>query len=118
MRPAWAAAGRLIDVRAPERFSGEFEPIDPVAGHIPGARNVPTTGNVDDSGHFLRPEAIRERFGRVPPADEPVGVYCGSGVTAAHSVLALHCAGIPAVLYPGSWSEWITDPARPVAIGT
>lgn len=115
----WAAAGRLIDVRAPERFRGEIEPMDPVAGRIPGAINVPTTGNTISSGHFLPAERIRRRLTEagVSAGGAPLGVYCGSGVTAAHTVLALHLAGVPAVLYPGSWSEWITDPARPVATG-
>jgi thiosulfate/3-mercaptopyruvate sulfurtransferase len=128
----WAGAGRLFDVRAPERFRGEVEPIDPVAGHIPGAGHLPTTANVDASGHFLPEPALRQRFeqagavgvsgsstgptGTAEP-DPTVGVYCGSGVTAAHTVLAMRLAGIEAALYPGSWSEWITDPSRPVATG-
>jgi thiosulfate/3-mercaptopyruvate sulfurtransferase len=117
---ALAGRGRLVDVRAGERFRGEQEPIDPVAGHIPGAANLPTTGNVDEAGRFLPVEALRRRFAELAGdagQDEPIGVYCGSGVTAAHTLLAMHQAGIPAVLYPGSWSEWITDPARPVATG-
>ncbi|MDQ1738986.1 MAG: thiosulfate/3-mercaptopyruvate sulfurtransferase [Pseudonocardiales bacterium] len=117
----WAGAGRLFDVRAPERFRGETEPIDPIAGHIPGAINLPTTANVQASGHFLPEPQLRRRFGEAGAAaagpDAPVGVYCGSGVTAAHTVLAMRLAGIDAALYPGSWSEWITDPSRPVETG-
>jgi thiosulfate/3-mercaptopyruvate sulfurtransferase len=114
-----AKRGRLLDARAPERFRGEREPVDPVAGHIPGALNRPSTRNLDPSGRFLDPSALRGAFaglGLTP--DEPVGAYCGSGVTAAHEVLALELAGYPAALYPGSWSEWITDPGRPVATGS
>jgi thiosulfate/3-mercaptopyruvate sulfurtransferase len=114
---SWAAAGRLFDVRAAERYRGEVEPIDPVAGHIPGALNLPTTANVQPSGHFLPEPELRQRFaaaGAVAGAGAPVGAYCGSGVTAAHTVLAMRLAGIEAALYPGSWSEWITDPSRPV----
>ncbi|MEO7261537.1 MAG: sulfurtransferase [Jatrophihabitantaceae bacterium] len=116
---SWASAGRLFDVRAPERFRGEAEPIDPVAGHIPGALNLPTTANVQPSGHFLPEPELRRRFQEAGAADreEPVGVYCGSGITAAHTVLAMRLAGIEAVLYPGSWSEWITDPDRPIETG-
>ncbi|MDP9444449.1 MAG: sulfurtransferase [Actinomycetota bacterium] len=112
---ALARTGVLLDVRAPERYRGETEPVDRVAGHIPGALNLPTTGNVDDDGRFLSPPRLRDRFAGV--ADRAVGVYCGSGVTAAHTVLALEVAGIPASLYPGSWSGWITDPRRPVVTG-
>ncbi len=116
---AWARAGRLVDVRAPERFRGEVEPMDPVAGHIPGATNLPSTGNVLGSGQFLSVAALRTRFAAVADraGTEPIGVYCGSGVTAAHTVLAMHETGIDAALYPGSWSEWISDPRRPVATG-
>ncbi len=110
-----AHTGVLLDVRAPERYAGEHEPIDPVAGHIPGAVNAPTTDNLRPDGRFRLPEELRARFGRLgvqaPPA---VGVYCGSGVTAAQTVLALHEIGIEAPLYVGSWSHWISDPGRPV----
>lgn len=108
--------GLLIDVRAPERYRGEREPVDPVAGHIPGAVNLPTTGHADATGRLCDAATLRDRFtaaGLHP--DTPVAAYCGSGVTAAHTVLALHRAGrTDAALYVGSWSEWITDPDRPV----
>jgi thiosulfate/3-mercaptopyruvate sulfurtransferase len=111
-------AGLLLDARAPERYAGEVEPMDPVAGHIPGAVNAPTTANVAADGQFLAPEALRERFDFLGVrGDTEVGVYCGSGVTAAHEVLALEIAGVKADLYVGSWSEWVTDPSRPVATG-
>ena len=111
-----AARGVLIDARAPERFRGELEPVDPVAGHIPGAYNLPTTQNVDRSGRFLDPQTLRAGFERLGVVEESdVGVYCGSGVSAAHEVLALELAGFPAALYVGSWSDWISDPRRAVA---
>ena len=114
-----ARSGVLIDARAPERYRGEVEPLDPVAGHIPGARNRPTADNLGPDGRFGDPATLREAFAAVGvQAGATVAVYCGSGVTAAHEVLALEVAGVPgAALYPGSWSEWVADPARPVATG-
>jgi thiosulfate/3-mercaptopyruvate sulfurtransferase len=115
---ARATDGVLLDARAPERYAGEVEPMDPVAGHIPGAVNAPTTANVDATGLFLAPQALRERFASLgADGSTEVGVYCGSGVTAAHEALALAVAGVDADVYVGSWSEWITDPSRPVATG-
>ena len=113
-----ARGGILLDARAPERFRGETEPIDPVAGRIPGAVNAPTTDNAVDGGRFKSADELRELFSdKGVRSDIPVGAYCGSGVTAAHEVLALHEAGIEAALYVGSWSDWVTDPSRPVATG-
>jgi thiosulfate/3-mercaptopyruvate sulfurtransferase len=113
-----AASGVLLDARAPERFAGEVEPMDKVAGHIPGAVNAPTTGNLDADGHFLPADELRERFAELgADGSQPVGAYCGSGVTAAHEALALEIAGVDAPVYVGSWSEWITDPDRPIATG-
>ena len=128
---ALARDGVLIDVRTPERYRGEHEPVDPVAGHIPGAVNVPVaeTGNAD--GTFKEPAELAKLFasaGVSPPGavgsgavgsgavgSGAVGAYCGSGVTAARGVLALALAGLPAALYVGSWSNWITDSSRPIA---
>ena len=113
-----ARSGVLIDARAPERFRGEVEPIDPVAGHIPGALNRPSSENVDQAGRFRNRARLRAEFEQLGVTPErPAGAYCGSGVVAAHEVLALELAGLPAALYVGSWSEWITDPQRPVATG-
>ena len=115
---AMARTGVLIDARAPERFRGETEPVDPVAGHIPGARNLPTQRTEEPDGTFLSPDALRERYEEVGVAPgQPVGVYCGSGVVATQGVFALGLAGIDAAMYAGSWSEWITDPGRPIEIG-
>jgi thiosulfate/3-mercaptopyruvate sulfurtransferase len=108
----------LIDARAPERYRGETEPVDPVAGHVPGAVNVPTSANLDERGRFLAPERLRQVYAAVgADTASSVAAYCGSGVTAAHDLLAMEVAGIHAALYPGSWSGWITDPERPVATG-
>jgi thiosulfate/3-mercaptopyruvate sulfurtransferase len=113
-----ARDGVLLDVRAAERYRGEVEPVDPVAGHVPGACSAPTTANVRADGRFLDPAGLRDRFaGLGVTGAEPVGAYCGSGVAAAHTVLALAVAGIDAALYAGSWSDWVTDPSRPVATG-
>ncbi|AOT05117.1 sulfurtransferase [Arthrobacter sp. U41] len=115
---SWAGQGLLLDARAGERYRGEFEPVDPRAGHIPGAVSAPTTGNVGAEGRFLPPAALRDRFtGLGVRADVPTAVYCGSGVTAAHEIAALEIAGFPAALYPGSFSEWSNKPSNPVATG-
>lgn len=111
------AEGALLDARAGERYRGDVEPIDPRAGHIPGAVSAPTTENLDEDGRFLSAEDLRERFvGMVGDADR-VAAYCGSGVTAAHQVVALAIAGYDAALYPGSWSQWSSDPDRPAVTG-
>ncbi|MEU9162377.1 sulfurtransferase [Streptomyces sp. NPDC048424] len=113
-----AREGVLLDARAGERYRGEVEPIDPVGGHIPGALSAPTTENVGPDGRFLPADALRARFeGLGASGAGPVGVYCGSGVSGAHEVLALEVAGIASDLYAGSWSQWSSDPARPVATG-
>jgi thiosulfate/3-mercaptopyruvate sulfurtransferase len=115
---AVAKGGVLLDARTPERYRGEVEPIDPVAGHIPGAISAPTASNVGVDGRFLPADLLRERFAGLGATDAAeVGAYCGSGVTAAHEVLALTIAGVPAALYAGSWSNWITDGTRPVQTG-
>lgn len=108
----------LLDARAGERFRGEVEPVDPRAGHIPGARSAPTVGNLTESGWLRESEELRARFealGVSPGA--PVAAYCGSGVTAAHTVAVLAALGIEAALFPGSWSQWSNDPSRLVATG-
>jgi len=111
-------AGVLLDARQAERYRGETEPVDPRSGHIPGALNRSTRDNVDGDGRFLAPDALSRAFDALgATAQARVGAYCGSGVTAAHEVLALELAGLRAALYAGSWSEWITDPSRPVAVG-
>ncbi|GAA2035294.1 sulfurtransferase [Agromyces tropicus] len=111
-------AGVLLDARAGERYRGEVEPIDPRAGHIPGAVSAPTAENLDVDGRFRSPDELRERFAALGIDDaHPVAAYCGSGVTAAHEVAALAIAGIDAALYPGSFSQWANRPERPVATG-
>ena len=115
---AIALTGRLLDARSAERYRGETEPVDPVAGHIPGALSAPVTGSMTSGGRFRPPAELAQRFAALGvTAGRPVGAYCGSGVTAAHEVLALALAGVPAALYVGSWSGWLADPGRPVATG-
>ncbi|WP_316780647.1 sulfurtransferase [Streptomyces sasae] len=115
---ALARSGVLFDARAGERYRGDVEPIDRVGGHIPGAVSAPTTENVGPDGRFLPASELHDRFKGLGASEAaPVGVYCGSGVSGAHEVLALAVAGIPAALYVGSWSEWSSDPSRPVAVG-
>jgi thiosulfate/3-mercaptopyruvate sulfurtransferase len=113
-----AGGATLVDARSPARFAGDEEPIDPRAGHIPGARNRPYTANLDQSGRFLNAERLRRVYAGIG-AEAPVVVYCGSGVSACHDLLALEAAGLgsTARLYPGSWSQWSSDPDRPLATG-
>jgi thiosulfate/3-mercaptopyruvate sulfurtransferase len=109
----------VLDARAGERYRGEVEPVDPRAGHIPGARSAPSSDNltVNDVPVFRDPATLRRRYAELgAEAREPV-VYCGSGVTACHDLLALHLAGLRGRLYAGSWSEWSSDPERPAATG-
>lgn len=115
---ALAGSGVLLDARAGERYRGEVEPIDPVAGHVPGAVSAPTTENIGPDGRFRPAAELRDRFAALGVGEGvAAGAYCGSGVTAAHEVLALEVAGLPAALYVGSWSEWVADPSRPIATG-
>ncbi|WP_040826957.1 sulfurtransferase [Nocardia jiangxiensis] len=110
--------GVLIDVRSPERFRGDTEPVDPVAGHIPGARNIPGSAILDDRGFFRPASELEELFRRTGlPDASVVGVYCGSGVTATVGIAALRTLGVDAALFPGSWSQWSADTARPIATG-
>lgn len=117
LRAGW----RLLDARAPERFAGAVEPIDPVAGHVPGAVNHPLTTNLDANGRFLSREELRKRYeaSQAGVSDDRTIAMCGSGVTACHLLLAMEAAGKHgAKLYAGSWSEWIRDPSRETAVGT
>ena len=108
----------LLDARAPERFRGEVEPVDPVAGHIPGARNLPSGALLTDDGTFRGDDALTELLSdRGIDTSGPLGAYCGSGVTASITVAALAAVGYDAALFPGSWSEWSSDPDRLVARG-
>jgi thiosulfate/3-mercaptopyruvate sulfurtransferase len=110
-----AQRGVLLDARAAERYRGDVEPVDPVAGHVPGARSAPATANLRD-GRFRPLSELREIYASTEGAGE-VGAYCGSGVNAAHTLFALHLLGRDAALFSGSWSGWTADPTRPVATG-
>ncbi|WP_406136170.1 sulfurtransferase [Streptomyces sp. NBC_01089] len=114
-----ARKGVLLDARAAERYRGDVEPIDRVGGHIPGAVSAPTSENTGADGRFLAAAELTARFAGLGVTDEAaeVGVYCGSGVSGAHEVLALEIAGVRAALYAGSWSQWSSDESRPVATG-
>lgn len=113
-----AEGGVLLDARAAERYRGDVEPIDPRAGHIPGALSAPTAGNLDADGRFLSATALRERYAELGVTDAaPIGVYCGSGITAAHNALALTLAGFRPALFAGSWSSWSNHFELPVATG-
>lgn len=116
---AWATDGQLLDARAPERYRGEVEPLDPKAGHIPGALNSPVSRVFDERGQFLSAQELQAQFADLGfDSTQPVGVYCGSGVSATPLVLALTLAGYQPALYPGSWSQWSNQPDRPVATGS
>jgi thiosulfate/3-mercaptopyruvate sulfurtransferase len=108
----------LVDARAPERYAGEMEPLDPVAGRIPGALNWPFQRNLQPDGRFKPAEKLREEYTRLLGDADPARVvhYCGSGITACHNIIAMEVAGMHgSALYPGSWSEWCADPSRPIA---
>ena len=108
----------VVDARAPERYRGETEPLDPVAGHVPGAVNVETGRNLDAEGCFLDATQLRQLYASVGAApDARVAAYCGSGVTATHDILAMEVAGIRAALFASSWSGWVADPSRAVEGG-
>ncbi|NKX49966.1 sulfurtransferase [Arthrobacter deserti] len=117
----FARTGLLLDARAPERYSGRAEPVDPRAGHIPGAVSAPTSGNLQADGRFLPAAELADRFRSLGAAGagsgQKVAVYCGSGITASHEIAALAQAGIEAALYPGSWSQWAGQPGLPAATG-
>jgi thiosulfate/3-mercaptopyruvate sulfurtransferase len=116
--PGMARNHVLLDFRAPERYSGEVEPLDPVGGHIPGAGNLPASQTLTTGGHQLPPDELRARFASFGIGENTlVGAYCGSGVAASQGILALQIAGLDGALYVGSWSEWVSDPSRPVATG-
>lgn len=113
-------SAQVLDARGAERFRGDNEPIDPKAGHVPGALNLPFQGNLNDQGRFKDPDSLKARFAPVlqQSGDRDIVHMCGSGVTACHNLLAMEVAGLgDSRLYAGSWSEWITDPDRPIETG-
>lgn len=112
------AGSVVLDARAAERYQGEVEPVDPRAGHIPGARSAPWTGNLAPDGALLAPEQLRARYAALDAGagSEPIA-YCGSGVNATHAILAMHLAGIEGLLYEGSWSDWASREQLPAATG-
>jgi len=115
---AFPASGVLLDVRAPDRYRGETEPYDPIAGHIPGAVNLPMAAHLDPQGKILDTHTLQATFAGIGVTEgTPVAAYCGSGVTAAHTALVLDEIGISARVFPGSWSQWSNTPGRPVAVG-
>lgn len=116
---AWPDRGVVIDARTPDRYEGSTEPMDSRAGHIPGAVNMPTGTFLDEKGHFLPAEQIRQMFADVGVSDgHDAVIYCGSGIHACHTLAAMEVAGLAAGrLYPGSWSQWSADRSRPIAIG-
>lgn len=115
---SFADTGVLLDVRAPDRYRGEHEPLDPVAGHIPGALNVPMAAHLDAEGRILDMHTLQATFAAVGVTEgTPVAAYCGSGITAAHTALVLDEIGIEAKVFPGSWSQWSNTAGRPVAVG-
>jgi len=107
----------VLDARAPERYRGDTEPLDPRAGHVPGALSAPYTGNLSPDGVFLPPDALRARYAALGADRRTAVVYCGSGVTACHDLFALDRAGLPGTLYGGSWSAWSSHPALPAETG-
>lgn len=115
----WPKRGALLDARAGERFNGEVEPVDPRAGHIPGAISAPTMNSLTPDGRFRPAAELRQRFSDLGVARASYSAaYCGSGVTACHLIATLASIGQPAALYPGSWSQWAADPERPIATGS
>ncbi len=115
---SFADTGVLLDARAPDRYRGDNEPLDPIAGHIPGALNIPMAAHLDAEGRILDTRTLQATFAALGVTEgTPVAAYCGSGITAAHTALVLDEIGIEAKVFPGSWSQWSNTPGRPVAVG-